>query len=143
MTKFLTKHIDDRLSADPEFKRYVAFAHHFEGNYRSVDQVLYSMCFHPKFMQEAGLRFGINADTAIYIKICTGDYKKFDGYPKCSALLKSIKKHPKVEALKEKLRHHRVVGFINLNSLANHLTEYGEDAKEVQGAYEVLQLLLK
>ena len=143
VTKFLTKHIDDRLSADPEFKRYVAFAHHFEGNYRKVDQVLYSMCFHPKFMQEAGLRFGINADTAIYIKICTDHYNKFDGYPKCSALLKTIKKHPKVEALKEQLRHHRVVDFIDLNSLANHLTEYGEDAKEVQGAYEVLQLLLK
>lgn len=143
VTKFLTKHIDDKLSATPEFKRYVAFAHHFEGNYRNVDKVLFAMSFHPKFMSEAGLRFGISADTALYIKICTDHYNKFDGYPKCSALLKTVKKHPKVDELKNKFTHHRVVDFIDLNSLATYLESYGEDAKEVQGAYEVIQLLLK
>lgn len=143
VTRFLTKHIDDKLSATPEFKRYAAFAYHFDGIYHNVDKVLYAMSFHPKFMSEAGLRFGISADTALYIKICTDHYSKFDSYPKCSALLKTVKKHPKVDELKNKITHHRVVDFIDLNILATYLESYGEDAQKVQGAYEVVQLLLK
>lgn len=143
VTKFLTKHIDDKLSATPEFKRYLAFAYHFEGNYRNVDKVLYAMSFHPKFMSAVGLRFGISSDTALYIKVCTDNYNRFDGYPKCSELMKVVKKHPKVDELKNKIIHHRVVDFIDLNSLAAYLEGYGEDAKEIPGAYEVLQLLLK
>ena len=141
--EFINKYIDEQLVNSPDFKRYLAGAFLYSDSNYMPEKLVYTLCFHPEFINSLGIRLHINPDMAALIKLAKKDSYDFSKYREASKLINKIKYNSKLTKLKERLETSKYYHLLGASSIHSYLTSYAPGSPEVQPAYELLRLALK
>lgn len=149
MTDFITTYVDEKLSAQPDFPRYLAFAKHFEErkDYRDHNTVIRYMCHHETLMKDLGLRVSVSPETemllTLYLPNRRGRYG-VGNFTKCNVLSTKVAVNKKLVAkVEEGLTKSPWAKFIDMDALGSHLKKNSEHSGENEIPYEILRKLLK
>ena len=140
---FINKYIDEQLVNSPDFKRYLAGAYFYSNSNYMPEKLIYTLCFHPEFINSLGIRLHINPDMAGLIKLANNDSYDFSKYREATKLIDKIKHNKKLTQLKERLENSKYYHMLGTSGIYNYLTSYEPGSPEVQPAYELLRLALK
>lgn len=140
---FINKYIDEQLVNSPDFKRYLAGAYFYSNSSYMPEKLIYTLCFHPEFINSLGIRLHINPDMAGLIKLANNDSYDFSKYREATKLIDKIKQNKKLEQLKERLENSKYYRMLGTSGIHSYLTSYSPGSPEVQPAYELLRLALK
>lgn len=140
---FINKYIDEQLVNSPDFKRYLAGAYFYSNSYHTSEKLIYTLCFHPEFINSLGIRLHINPDMAGLIKLAHSDSYDFSKYKETSKLIDKIKHNKKLTQLKERLENSKYYHMLGESAIYSCLSIYAPGSPEVQPAYELLRLALK
>ena len=143
VSEFINKYIDEQLVNSPDFKRYLAGAHLYSDSCYMPEKLIYTLCYHPEFINSLGIRLHINPDMAVLIKLAKKDSYDFSKYREASKLINKIKHNSKLTKLKERLESSKYYHLLGSSSIHTHLISYAPGSPEVQPAYELLRLALK
>ena len=141
--KFINKYIDEQLVNSPDFKRYLAGAFLYSDSNYMPEKLVYTLCYHPEFINSLGIRLHINPDMAVLIKLAKKDSYDFSKYREASKLINKIKYNSKLTKLKERLETSKYYHLLGASSIHSYLTSYAPGSPEIQPAYELLRLALK
>jgi len=141
--EFINKYIDEQLVNSPDFKRYLAGAHLYSDSNYMPEKLVYTLCYHPEFINSLGIRLHINPDMAALIKLAKKDSYDFSKYREASKLINKIKYNSKLTKLKERLETSKYYHLLGASSIHSYLTSYAPGSPEIQPAYELLRLALK
>lgn len=141
--EFINKYIDEQLVNSPDFKRYLAGAYLYSDSNYMPEKLVYTLCYHPEFINSLGIRLHINPDMAALIKLAKKDSYDFSKYREASKLINKIKYNNKLTKLKERLETSKYYHLLGASSIHSYLTSYAPGSPEVQPAYELLRLALK
>lgn len=141
--EFINKYIDEQLVNSPDFKRYLAGAYLFSGSNYMPEKLIYTLCYHPEFINSLGIRLHINPDMAGLIKLAKKDSYDFSKYKEASKLIGKIKYNKKLAELKDRLENSKYYRMLGTSGIDSYLTSYAPGSPEVQPAYELLRLALK
>ena len=141
--EFINKYIDEQLVNSPDLKRYLAGAYFYSNSYRTLEKLIYTLCFHPEFINSLGIRLHINPDMAGLIKLAHNDSYDFSKYKETSKLIDKIKHNKKLTQLKERLENPKYYYMLGDSGIYSCLSSYTPGSPEVQPAYELLRLALK
>ena len=140
---FINKYIDEQLVNSPDFKRYLAGAYFYSKSGYMPEKLIYTLCFHPEFINSLGIRLHINPDMAGLIKLANNDSYDFSKYREATKLIDKIKHNKKLTQLKERLESSKYYHMLGTSGIHSYLTSYAPGSPEVQPAYELLRLALK
>ena len=140
---FINKYIDEQLVNSPDFKRYLAGAYLYSDSGYMPEKLIYTLCFHPEFINSLGIRLHINPDMAGLIKLAKNDSYDFRKYREATKLIDKIKHNKKLTQLKERLENSKYYHMLGTSGIYSYLTSYAPGSPEVQPAYELLRLALK
>lgn len=107
------------------------------------EKLIYTLCYHPEFINSLGIRLHINPDMAGLIKLAKKDSYDFSKYKEASKLINKIKYNKKLEQLKERLENSKYYRMLGTSGINSYLTSYAPGSPEVQPAYEIIRLALK
>lgn len=141
--EFINKYIDEQLVNSPDFKRYLAGAFLYSDSPYMPEKLVYTLCYHPEFINSLGIRLHINPDMAVLIKLAKKDSYDFSKYREVSKLVGKIKSNKKLEQLKDRLENSKYYHLLGASSIHSYLTSYAPGSPEIQPAYELLRLALK
>lgn len=141
--KFINNYIDEQLANSPDFKRYLAGAYLYSDSNYMPEKLIYTLCYHPEFINSLGIRLHINPDMAGLIKLAKKDSYDFSKYKEASKLIGKIKSNKKLEQLKDRLENSKYYRMLGTSGIHSYLTSYAPGSPEVQPAYELLRLALK
>ncbi len=141
--KFINKYIDEQLVNSPDFKRYLAGAHLYSGSCYMPEKLIYTLCYHPEFINSLGIRLHINPDMAVLIKLAKKDSYDFRKYKEAYKLIDKIKHNSKLTELKERLESSKYYHLLGSSSIHIQLISYAPGSPETQPDYELLRLALK
>ena len=141
--EFINKYIDEQLINSPDLKRYLAGAYFYSNSYRTLEKLIYTLCFHPEFINSLGIRLHINPDMAGLIKLAHNESYNFSKYKETSKLIDKIKHNKKLTQLKERLENSKYFHMLGGSAIYSYLSNYAPGSPEVQPAYELLRLALK
>ena len=143
MEAFINNYIDEQLVNSPDFKRYLAGAYLYSDSSYMPEKLIYTLCFHPEFINSLGIRLHINPDMAGLIKLANNDSYDFSKYREATKLIDKIKHNKKLTQLKERLENSKYFHMLGTSGIYSYLTSYAPGSPEVQPAYELLRLALK
>lgn len=145
MQTYVNTFVDDALSAKQDYRRYLAFGRHllrYGGRPHSeVCAVIYNMLPHEELMKELGIRFHISAETQLLVNFMDGLDEV--SAPKCHALIRKVKKSPKVDEIGMKIKNSKWRKFLDMDFLAQQLDTSKAGSEEQEIAFSVVKHLLK
>ena len=141
--EFINKYIDEQLVNSPDFKRYLAGAYFYLNSSYMPEKLIYTLCFHPEFINSLGIRLHINPDMAGLIKLANNNSYDFSKYREATKLIDKIKHNKKLTQLKERLENSKYFHMLGTSGIYSYLTSYAPGSPEIQPAYELLRLALK
>lgn len=149
VSKFVSQHVDDKLSAAPDFPRYLAFAKHLEVGNRSEGTigVLRYMVQHKTLLDSLPikLRFHVSAETEALVTFFEDDgYGGFSkSLTKCHELAKRVGVHPQLQEVKAKIKSSPWLRYLEIDALGRALKTGLPDSPNMAVPYEIVRNLLK
>lgn len=144
VTGFLRDQLDQLLSKERDFKRYLAFSYDRDNEDYFQHQILSHMCFHPELMQQLGLRFSVNEEVRDLLKMVYLLDGGFYHLEQCKLLIAQVKRHPKAKEALFRIQTNDVRSLIDLKSLISTLKQDHESCYPyLPAAYKLVQILLK
>ena len=134
--------MDDKLSAHPDFPRYLAFNRNIENisYHEKAAPILLGATFRPELMKKLGLRFSISHETAVLLAFYRQAIQRHSrGYKleKCIALAAKVKPYPGVNTLLSQIKKSPWAQFLCMANLGEVLTNSAIQ-EDVDVASEIL-----
>lgn len=149
LSEYICKHVDEKLSTNPEFRRWLVFGKHAideSSHHDMLGHIVSQMVSHPELMAKLGLRFSVSAETAMLLHLFnTNRFRNIVPESKCSAIAKQMKgyKHPDYQKTMDSLRASKYQKFLDLPALKTQLEDGARDSESMQIAYDLTTLLVK
>lgn len=141
--KFVVDQLDQQVSTNAEFKRYLAFAAHMEKSTEEETLLWYYAVQHPALMEALNLRLGVSSSLLSVLSIMDEIDRHESGFSLCNAVRNKIQAHPAVKQLPKALRAHPHFEFLDFSAVSTVLRTAQPDSPEAQSAYSFLQHLLQ
>lgn len=151
VSQYIRTYVDDTLSTNPEFPRYLAFGRFFQQNQHhraeGIDGLVRYMLQHDSLLKsfDAKFRFGLSAETEMLVSFFEDD--SYHGtkkhLPKCLLLETKVKASPLVQEIPRKLRDSPWIEYIDVNRVAQALKSKQPDSDELSVPYEIVRNLMK
>lgn len=150
VSKYVHQYVDDKLSAAPDFPRYLAFANQIrqrKGRPDSTDGILRHMLRHEDLLQSLPFkfRFGLSVETEMLVF-----FFEDDGYHgSCKHLVKSLALAEKVknsklpDQLTRVMRNSEWAHYIDLDAVGAALMYKAPGDEKLAVPYEIVRNLLK
>ena len=151
VSKYVAQHVDDTLSAAPDFRRYLAFTRHFPAmthrHASEVDGILRNMCLHQELADSLPFkfRFTISVETMTLVQFFEDDshygFKK--KMEKCNLLAEKVQRHPQAVELQHTVRNSPWARYVNLERIGEALQARVPGDEKLAIPYELTRQLLK
>ena len=143
---YIYSYVDETLSKKTDYRRYLAFSmgdRILPYAQRQSARLMATAMTHENLMKSVGLRFSISAETALMLTFLEDSWQHEEKLPKCAALKKAAKPHPKYMETLEKVSTSKWLTYINMDVVKQTLEESIPDSPETEIPYTILQHILK
>lgn len=151
VSKFVSQHVDDTLSAAPDFPRYLSFARHVKQKNRDyvsgTGGVIRYMLQHKSLLDSLPikLRFHVSVETETLVTFFEDD--DYGGFSKeltkCHELAKKVEKSPQLDQVTSKVEASAWTKYIDLDAVGRALKVFQPDSPATKVPYEIVRNLLK
>ena len=147
VSDYINKYVDDKLSSQPDFPRYLAFNRNIENisYHEEAAPILLGATFRPELMKKLGLRFSLSHETAVllvFYRQATQRHSRGYKLEKCIALAGKVRPYPGVHTLLRQIKESPWAQFVCMTTLGEVLTN-STIQEDVDVASEILINLLK
>ena len=150
VSKYVHQFVDDKLSAAPDFPRYLAFARQLQQDKsrpEGSDGILRYMLGHDELIASLGFkfRFGLTAETETLVVFFEDNshYGSRKKLTKCLALSEKVPMSKLVKEMRQRVRSSDWAAYVNLDAVGAALKARAPGAPTLAIPYEIVRNLLK